>query len=80
MADNDLFGDSSSDENTDDLLTAAAKSQPIARPKTGKKNKATNKSQPDADNDSSDDSDSDSDNEAAGLFDSSSEDEEGCCY
>jgi len=80
MADNDLFGDSSSDENTDDLLTAAAKSQPIARPKkdsgTTKKKKATNKSQPDADNDSDSDSDSDSDNEAAGLFDSSSEDED----
>ena len=77
MADNDLFGDSSSDGDTDDLLNAA-KSQPIARPKdsgTTKKKKATKKSQPDADNDS-DDSDSDSDNEAAGLFDSSSEDED----
>lgn len=78
MADNDLFGDSSSDADTDDLI-AQAKSQPIARPKKSggaaskkkKKGSSSNKDAPDADNDDDDDSDVE-----AGLFDSSSEDED----
>ncbi|KAL9184653.1 hypothetical protein ACHAXT_012623 [Thalassiosira profunda] len=69
--DNDLFGDSSSDADTDDLI-AAAKSQPIARKKDGaaSKPKAAKTDAPDADNDLSD-----SDSEDAGLFDSSSDEE-----
>mmetsp|Transcript_538 Transcript_538/g.974 ORF Transcript_538/g.974 Transcript_538/m.974 type:complete len:567 (+) Transcript_538:100-1800(+) len=65
---NDLFGDSSSDADTDDLI-AAAKSQPIARKKEGAapKKKAAKKT-PDAD--------ADSDGEGGGLFDSDSEDDE----
>mmetsp|Transcript_10706 Transcript_10706/g.22999 ORF Transcript_10706/g.22999 Transcript_10706/m.22999 type:complete len:575 (-) Transcript_10706:230-1954(-) len=80
---NDLFGDSSSDADTDDLI-AAAKSQPIARKKDGggaAKKKGTDKKTPDADADNNDDDDSDFEDgkkdgkAAAGLFDSSSEDE-----
>lgn len=70
----DLFGDSSSDADTDDLI-AAAKSQPIARKKEGApaKKKAAKKSTPDADGDS----DFDEKEDDAGLIDSSSEDEAG---
>mmetsp|Transcript_32374 Transcript_32374/g.68109 ORF Transcript_32374/g.68109 Transcript_32374/m.68109 type:complete len:560 (-) Transcript_32374:140-1819(-) len=74
-AKNDLFGDSSSDADTDDLI-AAAKSQPIARKKESApaKKKASKKNTPDADADSDFDEKDDDD---AGLFDSSSEDEAG---
>mmetsp|Transcript_20426 Transcript_20426/g.37216 ORF Transcript_20426/g.37216 Transcript_20426/m.37216 type:complete len:569 (-) Transcript_20426:195-1901(-) len=65
---NDLFGDSSSDADTDDLI-AAAKSQPIARKKEGAApKKKSAKKTPDAD--------ADSDGEGGGLFDSDSEDDE----
>eukprot|EP00804_Cyclotella_cryptica_P014246 CCRYP_005646-RB/>CCRYP_005646-RB protein AED:0.04 eAED:0.14 QI:0/0/0/1/0/0.33/3/0/526 len=76
--DADLFGDSSSDADTDDLI-AAAKSQPIAKKKDGKKPaakkgaKAKAKDVPESDRKDSDDEKDD----AAGLFDSSSEDEGG---
>lgn len=89
--DNDLFGDSSSDDADTDDLIAAAKSQPIAHKKDGggtaaaKKKSSTQKKTPDADNDDDDDDDDESDfgggnkddddEEEAGLFDSSSEDE-----
>mmetsp|Transcript_17850 Transcript_17850/g.32270 ORF Transcript_17850/g.32270 Transcript_17850/m.32270 type:complete len:553 (-) Transcript_17850:126-1784(-) len=71
----DLFGDSSSDADTDDLI-AAAKSQPIARKKGGASTtkKKGKKDTPDADDDSDFE---DGKKEAAGLFDSSSEDESG---
>eukprot|EP00574_Skeletonema_japonicum_P010948 CAMPEP_0201726282 /NCGR_PEP_ID=MMETSP0593-20130828/9362_1 /ASSEMBLY_ACC=CAM_ASM_000672 /TAXON_ID=267983 /ORGANISM="Skeletonema japonicum, Strain CCMP2506" /LENGTH=592 /DNA_ID=CAMNT_0048217755 /DNA_START=68 /DNA_END=1846 /DNA_ORIENTATION=- len=79
---NDLFGDSSSEADTDDLI-AAAKSQPIATKKNKGGNKKTasspKKAQPDADNDSGDDEDfgsPDKQSEGGGLFDSSSEDED----
>lgn len=87
---NDLFGDSSSEADTDDLI-AAAKSQPIATKKGGGNNNKSPKKkaqQPDADNDSGgDDDDSDDEDFASpekqsegggggGLFDSSSEDED----
>jgi transcription factor SPN1 len=80
--DGDLFGDSSSDADTDDLI-AAAKSKPIAKKKDPKKKAAPKEKIPDADNDDDDDDDDgdDSDFEGgggggdAGLFDSSDEDE-----
>jgi len=76
-AKNDLFGDSSSDGDTDDLI-AAAKSQPIARKKEGASTKKkVQKKTPDADGDDSDFEDGNEGGSAsAGLFDSSSEDEE----
>jgi len=82
---NDLFGDSSSEADTDDLI-AAAKSQPIATKKGNNNNKSPKKAQqPDADNDDDDDSDDEDFSSpekqtegggGGGLFDSSSEEEE----
>ena len=77
MADNDLFGDSSSDADTDDLI-AAAKSQPIARKKNddgAPAKKKAKKSSSEAPPPDADDDDDESDVEA-GLFDSSSEEED----
>ena len=80
---NDLFGDSSSEADTDDLI-AAAKSQPIATKKKSSPKKKAQQPQPDADNDTDDDDDDDDDEDfgspqkgrGGGLFDSSSEDED----
>jgi len=78
---NDLFGDSSSEADTDDLI-AAAKSQPIATKKKSSPKKKAQQPQPDADNDTDDDDDDDEDfgspqkGRGGGLFDSSSEDED----
>ena len=74
--DNDLFGDSSSDADTDDLI-AAANAQPIAHKKDGgaAKKPSSKKKLPDADNDDSDFEGDKEEEEEAGLFDSSSEDE-----
>eukprot|EP00984_Skeletonema_dohrnii_P027111 scaffold16563_cov87-Skeletonema_dohrnii-CCMP3373.AAC.3 len=79
---NDLFGDSSSEADTDDLI-AAAKSQPIATKKKSSPKKKAQPQQPDADNDTDDDDDDDEDfgstqkeGGGGGLFDSSSEDED----
>mmetsp|Transcript_6486 Transcript_6486/g.10910 ORF Transcript_6486/g.10910 Transcript_6486/m.10910 type:complete len:211 (-) Transcript_6486:237-869(-) len=55
---NDLFGDSSSEADTDDLI-AAAKSQPIATKKKSSPKKKAQQPQPDADNDTDDDDDDD---------------------
>ena len=79
---NDLFGDSSSEADTDDLI-AAAKSQPIATKKKSSPKKKAPQQQPDADNDTDDDDSDDEDfgspqkeGGGGGLFDSSSEDED----
>jgi len=77
---NDLFGDSSSEADTDDLI-AAAKSQPIATKKKSSPKKKAQPPQPDADNDTDNDDDdedfgSPQKGGGGGLFDSSSEDED----
>mmetsp|Transcript_7105 Transcript_7105/g.10799 ORF Transcript_7105/g.10799 Transcript_7105/m.10799 type:complete len:576 (+) Transcript_7105:139-1866(+) len=78
---NDLFGDSSSEADTDDLI-AAAKSQPIATKKKSSPKKKAQPQQPDADNDTDNDSDDEDfgspqkEGGGGGLFDSSSEDED----
>lgn len=77
---NDLFGDSSSEADTDDLI-AAAKSQPIATKKKSSPKKKAQQPQPDADNDTDNDDDdedfgSPQKGGGGGLFDSSSEDED----
>mmetsp|Transcript_15281 Transcript_15281/g.23115 ORF Transcript_15281/g.23115 Transcript_15281/m.23115 type:complete len:566 (+) Transcript_15281:92-1789(+) len=76
---NDLFGDSSSEADTDDLI-AAAKSQPIATKKKSSPKKKAQQPQPDADNDTDNDDDDEDfgspQKGGGGLFDSSSEDED----
>jgi len=78
---NDLFGDSSSEADTDDLI-AAAKSQPIATKKKSSPKKKAQPPQPDADNDTDNDDDDEDFGSpqkgggGGGLFDSSSEDED----
>lgn len=83
---NDLFGDSSSEADTDDLI-AAAKSQPIATKKGTKSSSPKKAQQPDADNDSDDDDSDDEDfaspekqteggGGGGGLFDSSSDEDD----